>query len=69
MARPTNGPWWYEARGGYYAWHEGRKVSLKTADLGEAVRAWHRLMAGLPDPNPAKVVWASPQLVETKLPV
>lgn len=46
MAKKSVGPWWYEAKNAYYVWHEGRKISLKTADETEAVKAWHRLMGG-----------------------
>lgn len=51
MAKRSTGPWWYEGKNSFYVWHEGRKVSLKTAVKSQAVRAWHRLMGGvIPDP-------------------
>ena len=47
----SSGPWWYQAKGKWFVWHEGRKVNLGTADEREAVKAWHRLMAGLELPT------------------
>ena len=51
MARSVEGPWFRASKNGWYATHQGRKVSLGVkgeAARTEAVRAWHRLMAGLP---------------------
>jgi hypothetical protein len=49
MARKSVGPWFWQAKGGWFVWHEGRRFNLKVK--GEeneplAVKAWHRLMAG-----------------------
>jgi integrase len=52
MARQSNGPWWNADKGKWFVWHVGRKVNLKTDDEREAVRRWHRLMAGdVPEPR------------------
>lgn len=60
MARKSNGPWWNADKGKWFVWHDGRRVNLKTEDEREAVRRWHRLMAGVheqpvtPTPIPDK---------------
>lgn len=49
MAKP-NKPWFRESKGAWYATVEGRQTSLGVKGLdkeGEAVKAWHRLMAGV----------------------
>jgi len=54
MARKSNGPWFWTAKGGWYAWHFGKRVNLRVKGEGneaEAVRAWHRLMAEEPSPK------------------
>jgi len=49
MARKSVGPWFWQAKDGWFVWHEGKRFNLKVK--GEeneplAVKAWHRLMAG-----------------------
>ena len=49
MARP-NKPWFRESKGAWYATVEGRMASLGVKgreNEAEAVKAWHRLMAGV----------------------
>lgn len=67
MAKKSTGPWWYAQKGSYYLWHNGKRVSLKTDDETEAVRAWHRLMGGgIPDPpQSTKTVSAPPPVPAT----
>lgn len=61
MPRSCLGPWFRASKNAWYVWHDGRQTSLKVkgkASEAEAVKAWHRLMAGLPaeaDPKPATV--------------
>src|SRR5262249_9855158 len=45
MARSSDGPWWWEARGGEYATLDGRPGNLHTTDLAEARKQWHVLHA------------------------
>jgi integrase len=50
MSRPSS-PWFRKSKGTWYCTVEGRKVSLKVKgeeNEKEAVRAWHRLFAGMP---------------------
>lgn len=67
MARSVEGPWYRAIKDGWYVTHEGRKVSLKVrgkGNRGEAVKAWHRLMAGVPlapaKPTPTPTAKAEP---------
>lgn len=56
MARHVEGPWYRAGKNTWYATVRGEKVSLKVKgpeNRGEAVRAWHRLMAGVPGDVPA----------------
>src|SRR5690348_13912798 len=50
MSRPSS-PWFRKSKGTWYCTMEGRKVSLKVKgeeNEKEAIRAWHRLFAGMP---------------------
>ncbi len=53
MARSVDGPWFWQAKGTWYATVEGKRANLRVkgeGNRGEAVKAWHRVMAGvLPD--------------------
>lgn len=56
MARRSNGPWYRRSKGGWYTWQNGAMVALGVKgeeNQAEAVRAWHRLMAGDAPPRPA----------------
>src|SRR5262245_39205883 len=46
MARRSNGPWQRAGRPWWYVWHNGEQVNLGTDDHREAVRRWHKLLAG-----------------------
>lgn len=50
MARNVEGPWYRASKGTWYATVGGKNVSLQVrgeTSRAEAVRAWHRLMAGV----------------------
>jgi integrase len=51
MARKSEGPWYWEAKNGWYATVAGKRINLMVKGAGgeaEAITAWHRLMAGVP---------------------
>ena len=55
MARKSVGPWFWTGKNCWYAWVNGRQVSLRTKgreNEEQAVRAWHRLMADMPVERP-----------------
>ena len=57
MAKQSK-PWFREGKGAWYATVQGRQTSLGVKGLdndGEAVKAWHRLMADGPKPPAATV--------------
>ncbi|MCI0703561.1 MAG: site-specific integrase [Planctomycetia bacterium] len=67
MARKSVGPWFWQAKGGWFVWHDGKRFNLKVK--GEenetlAVKAWHRLMAGdnpvSPGNNPPPLTASAP---------
>lgn len=64
MSRSVNGPWFRSGKNTWYATLEGKKVSLKVhgkENEAEAVRAWHRLMGGMPLDAPSMPLAASPK--------
>jgi integrase len=78
MARSVEGPWYRASKDGWYVTHEGRSVSLKVrgkANRGEALKAWHRLMAGVelrpdktkPTPTPEAAPLTMKQLADAFL--
>ena len=55
MARKSVGPWFWQAKGGWFVWHEGKRFNLKVRGAeneAAATKAWHRLMAGDDPPTP-----------------
>jgi integrase/recombinase XerC len=54
MAR-QNRPWFRKSKNGWYVWVEGNLVNLKVKGEGkerEALKSWHRVMAGRDDGTP-----------------
>jgi len=54
MARPSS-PWFRKIKNTWYCTLDGKKVSLKVRGEGnerEAIKAWHRLFAGMPLESP-----------------
>ena len=74
MSRRSNGPWFYGQKNTWYAWHEGKRVSLKVQGEGndaEAMRAWHRFKADgcpTPKPKPEPTLTPTPKLEPTQEP-
>jgi hypothetical protein len=63
MARRADGPWFRAGKNCWYASVNGEQVNLKVKGSGnraEAVRQWHRLMAGDPIQPPTQEAPASP---------
>lgn len=63
MARHVEGPWFRTDKNGWYATVTGKKVALKVKgqdNRTEAVRAWHRLMGGLPTEHVTPLVPVPP---------
>jgi integrase len=67
MARAEGEPWFRSVKDAWYVWHEGRQVSLRVRGEGnrpEAVKAWHRLMAGDAAPKARQAPKPTPQAAE-----
>lgn len=72
--RHSVGPWFRKSKNAWFVWHEGRQKNLFVkgeANEREAVKAWHRLMAGddltpppMQDPTPTKPTPPAPQRQE-----
>src|SRR4051812_15578489 len=66
--RRSVGPWFRKSKNAWYVQHEGRQVNLKVRGKDnekEAVKAWHRLMAG-DDPTPSPVQEPTPPTKPTQ---
>lgn len=64
MAGRPSEPWFYSDKGTWYIWLDGKKKSLGVRGEGnkaEAVKAWHRLMAGVPLDGDATASSPSPK--------
>src|SRR5687768_6508258 len=66
MAKVSS-PWFRQSKNAWYVWHDGRQTPLGvkgSENEAQAVRAWHRLMAGLP-PQPPLSATPGPKAVTT----
>ena len=67
MKRNEGQPWFRAGQNTWYVWHDGRQRSLKVrgeANEREAVKAWHRLMAGESPTKPSERPKSVPKPVE-----
>ncbi len=58
MSRPSS-PWFRKSRNAWYVWHNGKLTDLHVKgekNEAEAVRAWHRLFAGMPQESSQKLL-------------
>src|SRR5205807_2538828 len=61
--RKSVGPWFRKSKNAWYVCHEGKQVNLFVkgeANEKDAVKAWHRLMAG-DDPTPTQEPTVKPE--------
>jgi hypothetical protein len=66
MSRRSVGPWFRTSKNAWYVCHEGKQVSLGVKgeeSKAQAIKAWHRLMGGVPLVQPEPLAKPKPTAV------